>query len=152
MKSVADQVRQRQGQLTGGASNVPILSISNAFSQSEFVEYINTLSDKDLEPLYEQMPEGIPHNRLELIRVVRSSQFSQGVESLSTVLRQGGLGAVVSNELGFPYEGEGIAGYLNGVYKGEEKEREKRAKKGKDDEKDNKKTESSVDSDGDEIM
>lgn len=130
-KIVAQNIRSRAG-ITPGASSssdsFPILSISNAFSTSDFSNYINSLSEPELEELYAYLPDGIEKNKEELLRVVWSTQFSQGVESLSTVLRQGGLGPVVANELGFPYTGEGVVGYLNGVYKSEESKKKKDAK------------------------
>lgn len=125
MQNINNQVRHRQQQQQIG-SEFPVLSISNAFSTAEFISYINGLSEEELKPLLKAIPEGLGDTKDDLIKVIRSSQFSQGVESLSNVLRQGTLGSVVAREMKYPYSGEGIEGYLNGIYRGQEEERKKK--------------------------
>lgn len=74
------------------------------------------------------IPEGLGNTKEDLIRVLRSSQFAQNAESLSTVLRQGTLGNVIAHEMKYPYSGEGVEGYLNGIYRSQEETREKQKK------------------------
>lgn len=95
-------------------AEVPVTSIGNALPQSVIVEYVRSLSDDELAPLYNHLPEGIEHSHAELIRVIQSSQFAQGMGLLSSVLNQGG-GQVVASQLGYPYSGEGVEGFLEGV-------------------------------------
>lgn len=93
---------------------VPVMSIDHALPQSIIVEYINGLSQEQLAPLYEHLPQGIEHSRHELIRVIQSSQFHQGMALLSSVLNQGG-GQIVASQLGMSYAGEGVEGFLRGI-------------------------------------
>lgn len=130
IKSMSNRLRHSQKLASSSSSSFPILSLSDAFSSSDFIDYVNGISsEKELEPLLSLLPENVEKSKEELIRVIRSSQFAQGVESLSHALRQGGLGHVIANELEFPYQGEGIEGYLTGLYQGD-----KSKKKEKDDE------------------
>jgi hypothetical protein len=93
---------------------VPVTSIGNALPQSVIADYINGLSEEQLAPLYNHLPEGIEHSQQELVRVIQSSQFHQGMGLLSSVLNQGG-GQIVASQLGYPYAGEGVEGFLQGI-------------------------------------
>ncbi|KAK9325275.1 proteasome complex subunit Rpn13 ubiquitin receptor-domain-containing protein [Lipomyces orientalis] len=102
------------------ASIAPILSITDAIAPSQIVSYVSSLdqSDPRLAPLYNFLPAEIPHNKPELLRVLQSAQFLQGLNSLSTTLHSSegyNVGQLVSQDLGMPYRGEGIEGFLRGV-------------------------------------
>lgn len=91
------------------------MSINDVFPSSALVSHINSLSEEELEPLYTHIPEGLPRTREELVRVVQSSQFAQGVDSFGTVLNNNGIGSLVATQLGYQYKGEGIEGFLRGA-------------------------------------
>lgn len=98
-------------------TTIPILNLSDALPIQRLLEHINSLSDSELEPLFDTFPEEIPRTRADLIHVIESPQFVQGMDSFSNVLLQGGLGSIVANELGYPYTGEGVEGFLTGIRK-----------------------------------
>ncbi|KAK9245227.1 proteasome complex subunit Rpn13 ubiquitin receptor-domain-containing protein [Lipomyces tetrasporus] len=102
------------------ASIAPILSITDAIAPSQIVSYVSSLDESDpkLANLCNFLPAEIPHNKSELLRVLQSAQFLQGLNSLSTTLHSSegyNVGQLVSQELGMPYRGEGIEGFLRGV-------------------------------------
>lgn len=114
----------RSVQATAQTSSIPVTSIADAIPISTFVSLINSLSEEELQPLYEHSPEGIDHTREELVSVIQSSQFYQGMESLSSVLNQSGVGEVVASQLDYDYEGEGVEGFLNGARNKSKREKE----------------------------
>ncbi|KAK9493923.1 proteasome complex subunit Rpn13 ubiquitin receptor-domain-containing protein [Lipomyces doorenjongii] len=102
------------------ASSTPILNITDAITPSQIVSYASSLDESDpkLTNLYNLLPSEIPHNKYELLRVLQSPQFLQGLNSLSSTLHSSegyNVGRLVSQELGMPYRGEGIEGFLRGV-------------------------------------
>lgn len=129
LQTINNQVRQRQQHQQRLDNEFPVLSVSNAFSSSDFISYVNSLTNDQLKPLFAAIPEGLGSTKEDLVRILRSSQFAQGVESLSTVLRQGTLGNVIAHEMKYPYSGEGVEGYLNGIYRSQEETREQKKKK-----------------------
>lgn len=78
-------------------------------------DYIDSLDENRLNELYNHIPEGIDKNKQSLIRIIRSSQFAQSVDSLGQVLNNEGVGGLVAQQLGYPYHGEGIEGFLKGA-------------------------------------
>lgn len=102
---------------SGSSQAVPVINLSDALPTSLLVSHINSLDDNQLKPLMDHLPDEIPKTRAELIRVIQSSQFAQGIDSFSNVLMQGGLGPIVARELEYPYVGEGVEGFLSGVRK-----------------------------------
>jgi hypothetical protein len=101
-----------------------VVSIAHALPVSELVSYVNGLSLQELEPLFGHLPEGVAHTKEELVRVIQSSQFQQGMGSLSSVLMQSGVGALVANQLGYEYCGEGVEALLNGARNAGKKDKE----------------------------
>lgn len=99
------------------SSSVPVINITDALPTSLLLSHINSLDDEQLEPLLANLPDEIPKTRTELARVIQSSQFAQGIDSFSNVLMQGGLGPIVARELEYPYQGEGVEGFLSGARK-----------------------------------
>ncbi|KAK9456582.1 proteasome complex subunit Rpn13 ubiquitin receptor-domain-containing protein [Dipodascopsis uninucleata] len=102
------------------SSGTPIVNLVDVITPARMIAYVNSLdrSSPKLDGLYEFLPEGIPHTKPELLRVIQSPQFLQGLNSLSQTLRSSegsNVGQLVSNELGFPYRGEGIEGFLLGI-------------------------------------
>ncbi|KAK9370722.1 proteasome complex subunit Rpn13 ubiquitin receptor-domain-containing protein [Lipomyces kononenkoae] len=102
------------------ASATPILNITDAITPTQIASYASSLDESDprLQKLYKLLPTDIPHNRSELLRVLQSPQFLQGLNSLSSTLHSSegyNVGQLVSQELGMPYRGEGVEGFLRGV-------------------------------------
>lgn len=97
--------------------SVPIVNISDALPTSLLINHINSLPEPQLQPLLDNLPDQVPKTKEELLRIIQSSQFAQGSDTFSNVLMQGGLGPIVARELDYPYQGEGVEGFLNGVRK-----------------------------------
>lgn len=115
LQSIQTNQQQQQG--------VPIMSINDVFPVSSFISHVNNLSEQELEPLYAHIPEGLPKTKEELIRIIQSSQFAQGEESLGQVLNNNGVGSIVAGQLGYTYNGEGIEGFLRGAKQQGDKEK-----------------------------
>lgn len=98
-------------------NEISAVNILDALPVSRLVAHINSLSEADLQPLLDALPEEIPHTKQELITVIQSPQFSQSIDSFSEVLMQSGLGSIVARELDYPYSGEGVEGFLAGIRK-----------------------------------
>ncbi|KAK9475212.1 proteasome complex subunit Rpn13 ubiquitin receptor-domain-containing protein [Dipodascopsis tothii] len=103
---------------SGDASRV--LNIFDVYSQNEMIAYASSLPEghPTLACLYELLPEGVSHTRSELLDVLQSPQFSQGVDTFCTALRTGsdiGIGRIVARELGYEYKGEGMPGLIRGL-------------------------------------
>ncbi|KAK9466303.1 proteasome complex subunit Rpn13 ubiquitin receptor-domain-containing protein [Lipomyces arxii] len=107
------------GPATAGAPG-SISNITDAVSASQIASYVNSLdaADSRLTSLYNFLPAEIAHNKMELLRVLQSPQFLQGLNSFSQTLHSSEgftVGQLVSQELGMPYRGEGIEGFLRGI-------------------------------------
>jgi 26S proteasome regulatory subunit N13 len=111
---------------TNSRDSVPIVNISDALPTSLLINHINSLPEPQLQPLLDNLPDQVPKTKEELLRIIQSSQFSQGSDTFSNVLMQGGLGPIVARELGYPYQGEGVEGFLNGVRKSAPKKEEEK--------------------------
>ncbi|KAK9451238.1 proteasome complex subunit Rpn13 ubiquitin receptor-domain-containing protein [Limtongia smithiae] len=103
------------------SSAAPIHEITDAISTQQIATYVAALDSADprLEALYNCLPAEIPKTKPELLRVLQSPQFRQGVNSLSSTLRSAGglnVGQLVTQELGIPYRGEGIEGFLRAIF------------------------------------
>ncbi|KAF5093638.1 hypothetical protein D0Z03_002338 [Geotrichum reessii] len=98
-------------------NSVPIINLDDALPTSQLVNHINSLTESELQPVLDNLPDQVPKTRAELLRIIQSSQFSQGSHTFSNVLMQGGLGPIVARELDYEYQGEGVEGFLNGVRK-----------------------------------
>lgn len=118
----------------GNHSNTgtPIHDISDAITAKQMANYVNSLdtSDAKLTNLYQFLPEEIPKTKSELLRVLQSPQFLQGINSLSQTFRSAegtNIGQLVAHELGLPYRGEGIEAFLRAIRASiqEQKERER---------------------------
>ncbi|ODQ64124.1 hypothetical protein NADFUDRAFT_27645 [Nadsonia fulvescens var. elongata DSM 6958] len=101
---------------TNTGISIPILSITDALPISSFVAHIRSLPEQALKPYYDLMPETFEHTRENLIKVIQTPQFFSSVDTLSSVFRDSaGIGSLVASQLGYPYQGEGIEGFLNGA-------------------------------------
>ncbi|KAK9460321.1 proteasome complex subunit Rpn13 ubiquitin receptor-domain-containing protein [Lipomyces oligophaga] len=102
-------------------STSDISEISDAITPQRMASYVDSLADSDpkLASLYHYLPLEIPKTKRELIRVLQSPQFIQGLNSLSLTLRSAedaNVGHLVASELGLPYRGEGVEGFLRALF------------------------------------
>ncbi|CAN6656030.1 hypothetical protein TRVA0_028S01552 [Trichomonascus vanleenenianus] len=112
---------------TSTSRSVPVTSIRDVAPIDELVRLVGSLPESELEQLYVHVPEGLPKTKEELVRVIRSSQFLQSVETFGSVLNGSAVGSLVSGQLQYPYSGEGIEGFLSGIRKkGEESKKSKK--------------------------
>lgn len=109
---------------TNPTNSVPIINLDDALPTSQLVNHINSLTESELQPVLDNLPDQVPKTKAELLRIIQSSQFSQGSDTFSSVLMQGGLGPIVARELDYEYQGEGVEGFLNGVRKSAPKKKE----------------------------
>lgn len=114
-----DRLRQDPASSTtnslDNSSQVPILSITDAISNTDMANYVSSLPDHALTPLYDLIPAELPKTRTELVKIIQSPQFLQSLSSFDSVLSQPGAGSVVASQLGYSYQGEGVQGFLDGV-------------------------------------
>ncbi|KAH3685495.1 hypothetical protein WICPIJ_003530, partial [Wickerhamomyces pijperi] len=77
---------------------------------------LDNITDIQLQKLYSFLPEDQEKSKENLRSVLYSSFFKRSAGELTSALNNGG-GFTVSRALGHPYEGEGIAAYLNSLFK-----------------------------------
>lgn len=131
MENLRNQA-QGQGSSSGSGSglepsasqSVPVTAIADVLPQKKLVEIISSLPESQLEPLYAHIPDGLDKNRQELIRVIQSAQFAQSMDQFGGVLNNNGIGSLVASQLGNPYVGEGIEGFLNSARQQGKKDKE----------------------------
>ncbi|KAK9475693.1 proteasome complex subunit Rpn13 ubiquitin receptor-domain-containing protein [Lipomyces japonicus] len=105
---------------TSASSTVPILNFTDAITPVALANYVSFLPESELSTLYDFLPPTIERSRPELLRVLQSPQFLQGLNSLGDTLRQSfqagsNVGQVVAAEFGIPYAGEGIEAFLRAI-------------------------------------
>ncbi|KAK7207293.1 proteasome complex subunit Rpn13 ubiquitin receptor-domain-containing protein [Myxozyma melibiosi] len=102
------------------SSGAPIHDITDAITPKQMAQFVDSLdaSDPRLTNLYNFLPAEIPKTKPELLRVLQSPQFLQGINSLSQTFRSAegtNAGQLVAHELGLPYRGEGIEAFLRAI-------------------------------------
>ncbi|AGO12450.1 AaceriAER099Cp [[Ashbya] aceris (nom. inval.)] len=80
----------------------------------------------ELAELLALLPEGVRRDREMLLECLRGPFFTQAVDGLSRQLRARSAGFGLAQALRYPYRGEGVNGFLEGVREQARREREAR--------------------------
>lgn len=116
---------------------IPVINLQDSLPIPLLLQHIESLSEDspELTELISQLPTDLnldsKNSKETLLRVVSSPQFRSTLESFSSILMDSEklVGHLVSNELGYEYDKEGVEGFLSGIRKTQEKEEDDKDKK-----------------------
>lgn len=99
------------------ATNAPIVLLSKAFTPAVVSTHIESASEDEIKRLLAVFPAA--KDKQQLLEAVRSPYFAQSLEQMTSVLYKGG-GAIMAQQAGISYSGEGVPAFLDGIRKKEQ--------------------------------